>query len=352
MPLILLSICFSAYSNTNKPTEKPIILHKNYPQKELIICQLSVIELTTFFDPAYDYQWQLDGIDITYATYGTLWTNKTGVYTVRKKSTSTGTVFNSDAFVIKLIATLPPIEIEDLIQKPCEGEKVTLKIKAPYVNGNWYSSTQSLGMSESLEVMATERYTVSYGGDYGCALVEDKIDVDFYPVPENPTSGATQYETCEDEVFELIIPQKPDYAYIWFKDNIRLPNDGQSTLKTTEWGIYTVKITNSVSQCSIFSNQFIISENPNCNASLFIPNIFTPNGDGINDVWDIKNLELQVKYEINVYNQWGAIIYHDTENNQKWDGRYSGIEVENGSYLYEIKVMGKETVRGNVTLLR
>lgn len=66
-----------------------------------------------------------------------------------------------------------------------------------------------------------------------------------------------------------------------------------------------------------------------------LPNIFSPNGDGINDDWKISFL---TEFNIYIYNRWGQLIVSDEKvKSFTWNGIQSGIEVKNGVYFYIIK---------------
>lgn len=90
---------------------------------------------------------------------------------------------------------------------------------------------------------------------------------------------------------------------------------------------------------------------------MFIPGAFTPNNDGVNDVFRITNLGLNKMLEMSVYNRWGNKVYHAGGNdNRGWDGTYGGELQDLGVYNYLI-IMTKpngthQTYKGEVTLLR
>jgi gliding motility-associated-like protein len=91
---------------------------------------------------------------------------------------------------------------------------------------------------------------------------------------------------------------------------------------------------------------------------LLIPNAFSPNGDGLNDVFrNLTKLNFE-KLDMKVFNRWGEVVYESQMNhNQGWDGSFKGSPAQLGVYAYFInyKLVGnhKEKSRnGNVTLLR
>jgi gliding motility-associated-like protein len=91
--------------------------------------------------------------------------------------------------------------------------------------------------------------------------------------------------------------------------------------------------------------------------SIFIPNNFTPNGDGINDSFNALGTNI-IEYDMLILDRWGAKIYHSESMSQNWNGTYfnNGRECQSDVYVYKIKardVHGKmHTFIGHVTLWR
>lgn len=92
--------------------------------------------------------------------------------------------------------------------------------------------------------------------------------------------------------------------------------------------------------------------------NIFIPNTFTPNGDGLNDTFNVKGLGLKTEgFSMEIYDRWGTMIYTSNSISKGWDGTVKGLYAENGVYVYKIKAVGangegrKEYV-GHVSLLK
>lgn len=84
-----------------------------------------------------------------------------------------------------------------------------------------------------------------------------------------------------------------------------------------------------------------------------IPNAFSPNGDGINDVWNIKGIETYAHPEVSIYNRWGQPILHKSDYNIPWDGTFNGTALPTASYYYVIDInKGEYVYSGYVTLKR
>ena len=87
---------------------------------------------------------------------------------------------------------------------------------------------------------------------------------------------------------------------------------------------------------------------------IFIPEIFTPNSDGSNDTFEIKNLKNYPNCETFVYNRWGEVIFQNKGNTTAWDGTYRGEKVPAGAYIYFVRTNGAEesvVYRGNILVL-
>jgi gliding motility-associated-like protein len=88
----------------------------------------------------------------------------------------------------------------------------------------------------------------------------------------------------------------------------------------------------------------------------WIPTAFSPNGDGRNDVFTVKNMKFQRLIEFRIFNRWGQEIYSTTDPNMGWDGTYQGQPQEIGVYQYLIRVTtpdGKQKFyKGDVSLIR
>lgn len=100
--------------------------------------------------------------------------------------------------------------------------------------------------------------------------------------------------------------------------------------------------------------------------TIYVPNAFSPNGDGINDVFDISGVGIK-SYSYNIYNRWGECIYSVqiplpplqggiASNPHGWDGNFKGAQVPDGVYIYMFDitdVFGEHHyLNGNVTLMR
>ena len=142
-----------------------------------------------------------------------------------------------------------------------------------------------------------------------------------------------------------IVGGTPPYNFLW--------SNGQTTedLHNIEAGIYYLTVTDATN-CT-FIDTFDIK------LPLVIPTLFTPNNDGVNDKFAIRNIHLYSKVKIEIYNRWGnklfsfngsGMSYADPAN--QWDGKYNGNDLPMGSFVYIVVINDDKVYNGVVSIIR
>jgi gliding motility-associated-like protein len=139
----------------------------------------------------------------------------------------------------------------------------------------------------------------------------------------------------------------PESGYLW--------NDGSTgaTLEVDGPGTYTVEATN---QCGKYTDSVKVAM-ISCNCNSFVPNAFSPNGDGRNDVLEIQLNCPQVDFfQLQIFNRYGQRIFLAEQPGQQWNGTFNGKPLDTGTYFYYLKYRGANhgTVerKGDIVLLR
>ena len=102
--------------------------------------------------------------------------------------------------------------------------------------------------------------------------------------------------------------------------------------------------------CS-FNLDVINNEITNC-YKIYIPNVFSPDNDGVNDFLTAFGLDL-VNLEIEIFNRWGQMVYKSNLNEMAWDGKFLNIDLPNASYVYRIfDINGSVRQTGTVSIVR
>lgn len=131
------------------------------------------------------------------------------------------------------------------------------------------------------------------------------------------------------------------YNWSFYKDNAttafisRTDRDERYTF--TDAGRYKVKVTASNSLCS-HSDSMIVNVSESFIQS---PNVFTPNGDGMNDQFRVAYKSI-TSFQCWVYNRWGRQVYMWTDPAKGWDGKINGKDAVPGPYFYVIKAKGSD----------
>jgi len=161
----------------------------------------------------------------------------------------------------------------------------------------------------------------------------------------NAVAGATAYEVSVDNGLTWINPTNGVSGLTYFYDGLQ-PNQ-KVTIRVRAKG----QLDCQLSDATTFTGT---SDNPLGNA-IFVPNTFTPNNDGKNDVLYVYGNTI-TKIKFRVYNQWGQFLYESLNIQNGWDGTYKGDLQPNGVYVYyldaEFNDGTKTTKKGTITLLR
>jgi gliding motility-associated-like protein len=185
-------------------------------------------------------------------------------------------------------------------------------------------------------------------------------DVFVYDVTDLQTANAGNSQVvCKGNALQIGMPTDTGYTYHW-QPAIGLSNDSISNpianpnVTTTYYltvnyqGYYETKdsITVTVINCDT------LIPKPN---ALVIINAFTPNNDGVNDIFHVKGNNI-AQIQAKIFNRWGQELYTWNQLTGGWNGKYKGKDVASGTYFYVVTVVyedgGGEEKKGVVTLIR
>jgi gliding motility-associated-like protein len=106
------------------------------------------------------------------------------------------------------------------------------------------------------------------------------------------------------------------------------------------------------SGCQGASVSFSINVDPEQRPAIMVPNIFTPNSDGINDTWTIQNINDYPKVIVKVFNRLGAVVFFSQGYPQPWNGKSGDNNIPVGTYYYLIDTSENKVISGYVTIMR
>jgi gliding motility-associated-like protein len=190
----------------------------------------------------------------------------------------------------------------------------------------------------------TLRYT--FMGDNGCEKFVERL-VRVFEVPK-ADAGPDRVVLQGGSVTLVGSGTGPGLTYLWTPATaLNNPAIAQPSASPVADMNYTFRVTTSDGCTSTDQVSVKLLKTPT------IPNVFTPNGDGINDKWSIQYLETYPGCTVQVYNRYGQLIFESKGYSKPWDGTRSGKELPAGTYYYIIDPKnGRQQMTGFVDIVR
>ncbi len=254
-------------------------------------------------------------------------------------------VFDTDKFTIS--------PEEDSI---CFGDQIQIKVEGGDIF-SWYEhdfqpATQ-LSCTNCSDPIASPPYTTNFtvivSNELGC---KDTLSSFIHVLPV-PDIEVLNQDTMVIYGVPIKLEARGAVRYLWtpaasFDD----PNSATPIVTPTAPGYYIAKGFGD-NGCSSSDSIYIDID---YRGKTFIPSAFSPNGDGLNDVFRVYNLSFQQIEVFKVFNRWGQEVFSTLDPLQGWDGTFNGVPTETGAYYYMIKLKypdgTNQFFKGNVTLIR
>jgi gliding motility-associated-like protein len=306
------------------------------PESSPALCPGSSVTLAA--STATGYQWYKDGVLISGATAQRYTTNVVGVYTVIGFNANGCPSPASDAITVSN-APVPQASIITADKlSVCSGENAV--ITSSVATGNqWYRDGNLINgaTQQTYSATVTGSYTVIVTNSNGCrSAASNIINVVVNPIPSSPTLRADgDVKMCQDDIRVISTTIPAGYTIQWFSNDVLIANAKKDTIHITGARKITAKLV-SASGCTSAASNAITTEIL-CQTGVMMPELFTPNDDGINDV--IKPIPLGVKTFrcFKVYDRWGALVFETTDRTKGWDGNYKGKRQPNDSYIWIVE---------------
>jgi len=283
----------------------------------------------------------------------------TGTYTnIYVTDAATGCVSDTVGPITLVDPPNPPAPVITSSQPLCNGQTLFLAA-ADALPGGTYSWAGPNGFISSIQkpdiVGATYAdsgiYTVIYTL-FNCISLPDTADIAIESPP--PLTNVTVSQTI---LYGSGIQLNADNAfqYMWTPDNGTLsdPNINDPIATPSVTTTYTVY---GMSQYGCL-NSALITITVDSTMTGGIPTAFTPNNDGLNDIFRPVGSKFQRLVEFRVYNRWGQQVFYSNNVEHGWDGTFNGVPQDMGDYYYQIIVAqpgATENIayKGSVTLIR
>jgi len=288
---------------------------------------------------AASYQWYQNGIPIVGAQMQTYTVSGEGVFTVSRKSEGSCVYPQSMGVPVRIVQPPAAPVIASPKQLICAGEIIVIQSSQAFAL-QWFRNGQAIAGANNvqLQVQTSGTYSAQASNSAGCSstfsnpVVITVIDLPVTPVLE--IDGTNQF--CKDETRLLkvkLVP--PAHTIQWFRNNTLITGVFSDTLRINDGAAYRVTLTNSNGCASIPSNT--VTTAVVCVTGIYVPDVFTPNGDGINDV--IKPITPGIKKFrwFRIYNRWGNLVFESADAQKGWDGKLRGKDQPAETYIWVVE---------------
>jgi len=326
---------FYAGSNSTNTSNNSGWIFENHPGyvyglgNDTIVCSFEPFILTTDnFNGGISFLWSDN------STGSTLEVTQSGTYWVEVH-------YSDDCFVNDAIHITyhTPFEINFGADTTlCEGDTLTISVDGPLNSYLWSNGSSNAFIN------------ITQGGTYSLTITDennctnaDTLSVTLISLPR-PDLGKDTYFCMDDS---LLLDAGIFNAYLW--------NDGSVNryLTVKHPGIYWVVVTGD---CGLGRDTISLRV---IDCEFYAPNVFTPNGDGYNDFFEIISHDVY-KFRLTVFNRWGNIVFYSEDINYQWDGTNKGSPCPVGTYFWTADYQRKSnvgnirkfTAQGSVTLIK
>lgn len=292
----------------------------------------------------YGYQWYKDGGIIPGATQITYLATQTGIYTLEVNIPDFGIVTSNGVAIQLAFVEDVTISMDEIFCT--EGTEVT--IYSNVTNHDylytWYRNNTSIlaGTQSSITVseVGTYHLEVVYNG---CTISSNDLVLAPFDMEQITISVGPEVDLPEGTSMTVTAYGADEYT--WYQNGVVIGHDDHIVI--TEPGSYEMKVV--VGECEVTRAFFVsIVEN----TLIAIPNLISPNNDGINDKWAIPLKYLNDDTEVVVYGTDGTIVLKQTHYNNNWPEEDFEWSRKSSVYYYTIMEKNVVTRRGSITIVK
>jgi len=312
------------------------------PAGPILICN-AIPALLQVASGAASYQWFNGGVSIAGATLNTYLAAQTGSYSV-EITNATGCSAMSNSVLVSFNTGIT-VSIYNSNPFPCQGEVVYLSTTQNFNQINWSTGEDGI----QIGVDSSGKYQVTVVNNGGCTATAE-VEIQFFPKPMVEAGP----DVSSDCVNGVILYGIGDGTPLW-EPALGLSNDNTFDVKAfpVNTTLYYLTVDNGI--CKATDSLLVTAE---C-SSIYVPSAFTPNGDGLNDIFNAIGMDLK-EFRLLIYNRWGEKIFQTQEIENGWDGTYNGNPSPLGLYIWELEAIDKNgksflnefQKRGTVSLVR
>jgi len=176
-------------------------------------------------------------------------------------------------------------------------------------------------------------------------MVREDFDIDPIVITLDPADAIIEcnLENLDINLEAIAEGGTPPYTYAWSNGSTENPLN-----LALNPGNYSISVMDN--NACIEDTVFVIATM----SSECIPNVFTPNGDNVNDTWSLEDTFLYSDSEVKIYGRYGRLLFHSIGYSSPWDGKNKkDNDVPDGAYFYTIEIgHAFDPIKGTVTIIR
>lgn len=293
----------------------------------------------------YTYQWFIDDVIIPGATNTTLSVTTKGSYKMEATNSTFSCTVNSAPYQITTFPTSPfTIDVTGNIPF-CEGDSATLTVPGTYISYLWNDGSTA----NSFVVRVAGTYSAQATDSNGCNTF-DQIDViTFLP----PTIAINAEKDTITLGVSSTLTASGAFTYTWTPGELlsdsTIANPAASPTITT---LYTVAGTDT-NGCTSSAEITLTVQESSDELAVNAPKLFSPNNDGIDDLWVIGNMLNYPDCKLIVFDRNGNTVFDASPYVNNWDGVHNnGSDVPEGPYFYILSCAEGKSSTGSVSIIR
>jgi gliding motility-associated-like protein len=247
------------------------------------------------------------------------------------------------------IQVVDPMQVEVIPSATtiCEFDSLFLT-GSGCVDYEW--STGDLTETIRLQPLESNDYTVK-GIDINGCKSNDTIHIEVKPTPYIEINPNPTTINVGETVYLHVSSQLPGTEYLWENGSIA------TSIMVTPPFSTIIDVSGVYDGCKSNGSAYIYVVDPiEPDFTFYIPNTFSPNGDGLNDLFIPRLIDANI-VSISIFNRWNSLVFYTENPNIEWDGSSNGAPCLPGVYAYKIfyKKEGSESLKqlfGHVTIIR
>ena len=280
-----------------------------------------------------------------------------GPYTINLQVTSGAGCVHDTSIILNSIHPQPIADFTSDKVDVCVGGSITFNTNSNPVEGTIASYNWTM---DDGNTRTTSGFTYTYGAanvynvshyiinSINCKsnVITKQVSINPYPIV-NAGPDKLMLEGGQVQLTPQMNPTMP-VTYSWTPPNyLDNPSVKEPVARPPDDKTYLLTVTTNKG-CTKSDDVFIkVLKKPD------IPNIFSPNGDGLHDIWEIKYLESYPGCTVDIVNRYGQLVYHSVGYTKPWDGKVNGKDAPLGTYYYVVDPKnGRPKITGFVDIIR